>query len=94
MNTQEKATQVQQFIEFHREEIINFMREICAIPSMDSQIEAVGKRIGAEMQKLGFAEVRFDKMGNILGRIGNGPKVLVYDPQYRQYRYENRRLIP
>ena len=79
MNTQEKATQVQQFIEFHREEIINFMREICAIPSMDSQIEAVGKRIGAEMQKLGFAEVRFDKMGNILGRIGNGPKVLVYD---------------
>ena len=79
MNTQEKATQVQQFIEFHREEIINFMREICAIPSMDSQIEAVGKRIGAEMQKLGFAEVRFDKMGNILGRIGNGSKVLVYD---------------
>ena len=79
MNTQEKATQVHQFIEFHREEIINFMREICAIPSMDSQIEAVGKRIGAEMQKFGFAEVRFDKMGNILGRIGNGPKVLVYD---------------
>jgi putative selenium metabolism hydrolase len=31
------------------------------------------------MRKLGFDEVRFDKMGNILGRIGNGPKVLVYD---------------
>ena len=76
---QENAAQVHQFIEFHRGDIITFMREICAIPSMDSQIEAVGKRIGAEMQKLGFAEVRFDKMGNILGQIGNGPKVLVYD---------------
>jgi putative selenium metabolism hydrolase len=79
MNMQENAAQVHQFIEFHRGDIITFMREICAIPSMDSQIEAVGKRIGAEMQKLGFAEVRFDKMGNILGQIGNGPKVLVYD---------------
>jgi putative selenium metabolism hydrolase len=31
------------------------------------------------MRKLGYDEVRFDKMGNTLGRIGNGPKVLVYD---------------
>ncbi|MBI3764025.1 MAG: YgeY family selenium metabolism-linked hydrolase [Chloroflexi bacterium] len=62
-----------------REKIIAFMREICAIPSMDSQIGPVGERIGAEMRKLGFDEVRFDKMGNILGRIGNGSKTIVYD---------------
>lgn len=62
-----------------RDSLIQFLREICAIPSMNSQIGAVGERIGAEMRKLGFDEVRFDKMGNILGRIGNGRRVVVYD---------------
>jgi len=62
-----------------QDDIIQFMRDICAIPSMDSLIGPVGERIQAEMCKLGFDEVRFDKMGNTLGRIGNGPKVLVYD---------------
>jgi putative selenium metabolism hydrolase len=62
-----------------REAILRFMREICAIPSMNSQIGPVGERIAAEMRALNFDEVRFDKMGNILGRIGNGPRVLVYD---------------
>jgi len=63
----------------NRENIIQFLREICAIPSMDGQLKEVGERIGAEMTKLGFEEVRFDKMGNILGRIGSGKRVIVYD---------------
>ncbi len=55
------------------------MLDICAIPSMDSKIGPVGERIQAEMKKLGFDEVRFDKMGNTIGRIGNGERVMVYD---------------
>ena len=66
-------------IESEREDIIRFMREICAIPSMESQIHAVGERIMAEMHKLGFEEVRFDVMGNVFGRIGHGPRVIVFD---------------
>ena len=66
-------------VEKNRENIIQFLREICAIPSMDGQLKDVGERIGAEMTKLGFEEVRFDKMGNILGRIGSGKRVIVYD---------------
>jgi putative selenium metabolism hydrolase len=46
---------------------------------MDGQLKDVGERIGAEMTELGFDEVRFDKMGNILGRIGSGKRVIVYD---------------
>ncbi len=61
------------------ETIIQFLREICAIPSMESQIGPVGERIQAEMRRLGFDEVRFDRMGNTLGRLGDGPRVLVYD---------------
>jgi putative selenium metabolism hydrolase len=63
----------------NRENIIQFMRDIVAIPSMDSQLKEVGDRIAAEMNKLGFDEVRFDKMGNIMGRIGSGKRVIVYD---------------
>lgn len=63
----------------NKESIIKFMRDICAIPSTDSLIGPVGERIQAEMLKLGFEEARFDKMGNTIGRIGHGPKVLVYD---------------
>ena len=75
----EIAHQIQTKITAQREEIVRFMREICAIPSMESQIGPVGERIAEEMRKLKFDEVRFDKMGNILGRIGDGPRVIVFD---------------
>jgi len=73
------VSELQKMVAENRENIVKFMREICAIPSMDSQIGPVGERIAEEMRKLGFDEVRFDKMGNILGRIGNGPRTIVYD---------------
>lgn len=66
-------------VEQRRDTIIQFLRDICAIPSIDSQIGPVGERIAEEMRKLGFDEVRFDKMGNIFGRVGHGPTVIVYD---------------
>lgn len=70
---------IQERVSESREDIIQFLRDIVAIPSMESQLKDVGERIGAEMRKFGFDEVRFDKMGNILGRIGNGPRVIVFD---------------
>ncbi|MCY3779516.1 MAG: YgeY family selenium metabolism-linked hydrolase [Chloroflexi bacterium] len=66
-------------VETHRQDIIRFLREICAIPSMDSQIRACGERIAEEMTGLGYDEVFWDKMGNIVGRIGYGDKILLYD---------------
>ncbi len=74
-----KVNEIQAKVAQHKQDIINFMREICAIPSMESQIGPVGERIAVEMRKLGFDEVRFDKMGNIMGRIGSGKRVIVYD---------------
>ena len=62
-----------------REDIITFLKELCAIPSYDSQIRAVGERAEAEMKKLGFEAVWWDKMGNVVGRIGDGPTKLLYD---------------
>jgi putative selenium metabolism hydrolase len=62
-----------------RDDIITFLREICSIPSMESQIREVGERVEAEMKKLGFDEVWWDRMGNVVGRIGDGPIKLLYD---------------
>lgn len=78
--SKDKAVQeIKKRVNLAEDDIIQFMREIVAIPSMEGQLKDVGERIAAEMKKLGFDEVRFDKMGNILGRIGNGKRVIVYD---------------
>jgi len=60
-------------------DLIAFLRDIVAIPSLSGQEEAVVRRIGAEMEKVGFDEVKFDGLGNVLGRIGDGPRVLAFD---------------
>ena len=68
--------------------IVRFMREICAIPSMNSQIGPVGERIQAEMRKLGFDEVRFDEISNIIGVSAMGrPSPTSGTKQHVQIRY-------
>jgi putative selenium metabolism hydrolase len=62
-----------------REPIIDFLKALCAIPSYDSQIQAVCERAADEMRALGFDEVFFDPMGNIVGRIGSGARTVLYD---------------
>jgi len=66
-------------VDQYRGKIIQFMLDIVAIPSMDSQIGDVGNRIAEEMRNLGYDEVRFDVMGNIFGRIGTGEKTIIFD---------------
>ncbi len=73
------AKRIHDRVEEKREEIVQFMRDIVAIPSFESKIGPVGERIQAEMKKLGYDEARFDKMGNTVGRIGNGERIIVFD---------------
>ena len=75
----ETILQVRSRVTGQSESIVRFMREICAIPSIMGRIGAVGRRVIEEMQRLGFDEARFDRMGNVIGRIGSGPRVLLYD---------------
>ncbi len=70
---------VQSQVAHNSQTIIKFLRDLCAIPSMDSLIGPVGERAQEEMRALGFDEVWFDSMGNTVGRIGDGPRILVYD---------------
>ena len=60
-------------------EMVQFLRELVAIPAESSQEGPVIARIRQEMEKVGFDEIRVDGMGNILGRIGSGKTVIMMD---------------
>jgi putative selenium metabolism hydrolase len=75
----DNANIVQERVNSSSESMLRFFREIVAIPSMEGNIGEVGKRVAREMESLGFEDVRFDKMGNIMGCIGDGPRTMVYD---------------
>jgi putative selenium metabolism hydrolase len=59
--------------------VVTFLRDLIAIKSVSSQEGSVIGRIGEEMERCRFDEVRVDPMGNILGRIGRGKTVIAYD---------------
>jgi putative selenium metabolism hydrolase len=60
-------------------DLVRFMQDIIRIPSLSSEEGAVIERIRDEMLKLGYDEVTIDPMGNLLGRIGSGPRVVALD---------------
>lgn len=63
----------------YQAEMIQFMRDLIKIPSESTKEAAVIQRIKQEMQKVGFDEIKIDPMGNILGRIGHGSRVIAMD---------------
>lgn len=63
----------------HERRVATFLRDLIAIKSLSSQEGDVVHRIEREMLDCGYDEVRIDAMGNILGRVGSGPRVLAFD---------------
>ncbi len=60
-------------------EIFGFLKDIIQIKSTSTNEKDVVQRIKKEMETLDFDEIIIDKMGNILGRVGNGKRVIAYD---------------
>ena len=60
-------------------ELIRFLRDIIAIPSTSSKEERVVLRVRDEMERCGYDEAVIDPMGNVLGRIGSGTRILACD---------------
>jgi putative selenium metabolism hydrolase len=61
------------------EQIVRFLMDLVRTPSFSCKEEAVIKLIKKEMQKVDFDEVRIDGLGNIIGRIGNGSRMIAFD---------------
>jgi putative selenium metabolism hydrolase len=65
--------------ELYEADLVRFLCDMIAIPGESGQEGPVILRIKQEMEKVGFDEVRIDPMGNILGRIGSGKRVIMMD---------------
>lgn len=59
--------------------VVRFLQELIAVPSMSGQEEEVVERVGVLMREVGIRQVRVDRLGNILGTLGSGSKVLAFD---------------
>lgn len=65
--------------EEYRGDISRFLRDMVAIPSESCQERDVILRIKEEMEKVGFDKVEIDPMGNILGYVGKGSRLIAMD---------------
>jgi putative selenium metabolism hydrolase len=63
----------------HAEAMATFLQDLVRIPSLSTHEGAVAVRLAEEMRRVGFTEVWTDRIGNVIGRIGNGqgPKLLL-----------------
>jgi putative selenium metabolism hydrolase len=73
------ASRIMQLAQELEPQIVNFMLDVLRIPSFSSKEERVSARIIQEMQSLGFDDARRDGLGNVIGRMGNGPRVIAFD---------------
>ncbi len=71
--------QIQKIAVALQPDLLRFLQEIVAIPSLSGKEGAVVLRIKKEMEQLDYDEIRIDNLGNLLGRIGNGPRLLALD---------------
>jgi putative selenium metabolism hydrolase len=60
-------------------DIVRFLRDLVAIPSESACERDVVRRVADEMADAGFDEVKIDGLGNVLGRVGSGPRVIAID---------------
>lgn len=59
--------------------LVQFLRDLIAIPSLSGQEAAVALRVKEEMDRLGYDEATIDPQGNVIGRMGYGPCVVALD---------------
>lgn len=59
--------------------LVEFAQHLVRIPSYSGQEEKAIRLAEQQMNALGYDEVVVDSMGNLLGRIGNGPASVLFD---------------
>ncbi len=72
-------TQINALAERYQPEMSAFLRDMIRIPSESCGEKEVVQRIASEMEKVGFDNVQIDPMGNVLGYIGHGKRIIAMD---------------
>lgn len=70
---------IRELAEQYRPEMTRFLRDMVRIPSESCEEGKVIHCIKTEMEKVGFDKVEIDPMGNVLGTIGHGKRIIAMD---------------
>jgi putative selenium metabolism hydrolase len=73
------AERINRLARDHRDDTARNLSEIVRIPSLSGEEGAVIARLKTMLEEAHFDEVRIDGLGNLIGRIGHGPKKLAID---------------
>jgi len=63
----------------YEETSTRFLMDMVRIPAFSTKEKEVVECILKEMQAIGMDEAYIDPLGNVIGRIGNGPRVIAFD---------------
>lgn len=67
------------YLDSRRDDLIAFTQELIKIESYTCQEKEASRRVVEEMTSLGYDEVKVDSFGSVMGRVGNGEIILLYD---------------
>ena len=65
--------------EEYKDYTVNNLSKLIKIKSLSGEEEGVANALKQMMKEAGFDEVKIDGLGNVIGRIGNGKKVIAID---------------
>ena len=70
---------IRQAAEGYQADMVRFLRAMISHPSESCEEKEVVACIRAEMEKLGFDKVEVDGLGNVIGWMGEGDKIIAID---------------
>ena len=70
---------IRQAAQGYRADMSRFLREMISHPSESCGEREVVACIRAEMEKLGYDQVEVDGLGNVIGYMGQGEKIIAFD---------------
>ena len=71
--------QIKKAAESYRADMTRFLRAMISHPSESGEEKEVVACIKAEMEKLGYDAVEVDGLGNVIGWMGEGDKIIAFD---------------
>jgi len=63
----------------YESQIADFLSRMIQTPSYSGKEKEMISLIKNEMEKVGFDEIRIDALGSIIGKIGNGKRLIAFD---------------
>ncbi len=74
-----KIDKIKELAEKYRDYTAKNLSKLVRIKSLSKEEKEVQLELKRQMEEAGFDEVKIDGLGNVIGRIGNGKKILAID---------------